>query len=250
MTLQTACTADSFQAPQAQAADAAPDRRARFVTGDFPLLRGLGTKARAAMARDLEIQRCHQGEIVIAQGEDSHALYFVLAGELLGIMLSDSGKEVAFARFGPDSCFGEFSALDAGPRSLTVSAATACCLARLPCRHFRSWLQREPVIGHNLALELIARNRDLTNRFFELIVHDVDTRVRLLLSRLAQSQSQLIDGGVLDPAPTHELMAAHVGANREAVSRAISHLTRTGVISAQRRRVRIHDAAALLPGTL
>lgn len=43
-----------------------------------------------------------------------------------------------------------------------------------------------------------------------------------ILIRCLIEAGQLQDGGVLDPAPSHSLIAAHVGANPEAVSRAVA----------------------------
>jgi CRP-like cAMP-binding protein len=97
-------------------------------------------------------------------------------------------------------------------------------------------------------LDLAERNRRLTERIFALVAHDVDKRVRALLSRLAQRAGQLKPGGVLSPAPTHHAMAAYVGANREAVSRVIARLAADGVIETGRRRIAFRDIDALLRG--
>jgi CRP-like cAMP-binding protein len=72
--------------------------------------------------------------------------------------------------------------------------------------------------------------------------------VRLLLMRLAQEREQLKPGGEIKPAPTHEAMAAFVGANREAVSRVIARLGKGGVITAKRQKVTIENVAGLLEG--
>ena len=92
------------------------------------------------------------------------------------------------------------------------------------------------------------RNRLMTERIFGLVVHNVDQRLRVLLSRLAQANGQLRRGGVLYPAPTHDALASYVGANREAVSRVLARLSAEGIIGTGRRRITFLDIEALLAG--
>ena len=90
-------------------------------------------------------------------------------------------------------------------------------------------LLREIQADASLSLaDLSGRIRAATDRLFELSVMDVETRVRHYLVRTLIEAGQLQDGGVLDPAPSHGLIAAHVGANREAVSRSVAVFRRAG----------------------
>ena len=212
------------------------------------LLAGLEPAVRARFLADLTLVWVTPGQMVIEQGEHSEDVWFVLEGALVGLLLSQAGREVAFTEIGPGSYFGELAALDGRPRSITVSAVQRSRLARLAGGGLRRWMAEEPVISRNLALDLADRNRRLTERIYGLVVHDVDTRVRSLLTRLAQSRAQLKPGGMLAPAPTHDAIATHVGANREAVSRVIARLTREGVIDARRQRIVLRDLPALLAG--
>lgn len=188
------------------------------------------------------------GRIVVEQGEESRDVYMMLSGRAIGMMLTEEGRQVSFMEFGPDSYFGELAALDGSPRSISVSVTEASRIARLPHAAFLHWLEREPRILRNIAVELAARNRALNERVVGLIVHDVETRVRMLLMRLAQEREQLKPGGEIKPAPTHEAMAAFVGANREAVSRVIARLGKSGVITARRQKVTIENVAGLIDG--
>ena len=219
--------------------------------GDLPslsLLSGLDAATRAEFAADLQSILIQPGQIVVEQGDRSDDVYVVLSGRLLGLLLSAGGKEIAFAEIGPGQYFGELTALDGRERSITVSAATRSRLGVMRAVAFRGWMTREPRIAQNLAFELAERNRRLTERIFDLVVHDVDTRVRVLLSGLAQRAEQLKPGGVLSPAPTHHAMATYVGANREAVSRVIARLAADGVIETGRRKIAFRDIDALLKG--
>ncbi|TCN17294.1 Crp/Fnr family transcriptional regulator [Sinorhizobium americanum] len=216
--------------------------------GSVSLLAELNESTRAAFAKSLCLRTVKPGQIVVEQGERTDDLYIVFSGRLLGLLLSANGKEVAFTEIGRASYFGELAALDGQPRSITVSALSESQLGVMHASMFCGWIEREPRIGFNLARDLAKRNRTLTERIFGLVVHDVDKRVRVLLSRLAQSTGQLRPGGVLEPAPTHDAIATYVGANREAVSRVIARLSSDGMIEAGRRRIVFHNIDALLSG--
>ncbi|MCE8510435.1 Crp/Fnr family transcriptional regulator [Ruegeria pomeroyi] len=212
------------------------------------LLAGLETEVLAEFADDLELVTVYTGQTVMEQGETSTEMYVVVRGRLVGLLLSPNGKEVAFTEITSGRYFGELSALDGRPRSLTISAAETTVLARMPAQRLLDWMAREPRLAHNLAIDLAERNRALTERVFGLVVHDVDKRVRALLIQQAQAAQQLKPGGVLDPSPTHDVIANYIGATREAVSRVMARLAAAGVIETGRRRLEIADIEQLFEG--
>ncbi|MEM1363757.1 MAG: Crp/Fnr family transcriptional regulator [Pseudomonadota bacterium] len=192
--------------------------------------------------------RVLKGQTVIEKGERTSDVFIVLNGRLVGVLISAEGKEVAYAEFRRTAYFGELAALDDGPRSLTVHAAEECLVGKISGPQFLDWLDNYPRIARNLMIDLSYRNRGLNERIFELVVHDVETRVRLLLVRLAMESDQLHDGGHLDPAPTHSDIAAHVGANREAVSRVFARLAKSGVIESGRKKITLLEVETLVEG--
>lgn len=216
--------------------------------GRMPLFDGVAADTLNAVAGSCQEITFDEGRIVVEQGAGTREFYMMLSGRAIGMMLTEAGRQVSFTEFGPSSFFGELAALDGSPRSITVSVTEPSRLARMTHTAFADWMTREPRILRNVAVELSRRNRALNERVVGLIVHDVEKRVRMLLVRLAQEREQLKPGGSIQPAPTHEAMAAFVGANREAVSRVIARLAKGGVISARRQKVTIEDLAALLDG--
>lgn len=221
---------------------------ARADAADFALLADLPASVRDglwAQVRDVKFSR---GEIVIEQGDEGDDVYFLRSGALVGVLLSEEGKEIAFSDFRPGAFFGELAALDSGTRSITISAVEPSVLGRLSGAAFRDWLMRSPELSCALARELGRRQRLMIERVYALVVHDVDKRVRLALTRLAQSAGQFENGGTIAPAPTHSAIAAHVGANREAVTRVMARLARAGVLETGRQRITFHDVDALTDG--
>jgi CRP-like cAMP-binding protein len=218
------------------------------VLANVALFAELPAEARAKLAADFQVFEVDEGRMVIEQGGTDRELYVLVSGALVGSLVTEDGRQIGFTNIREHAYFGEMSALDGRPRSITVTATVPCTLARLPVAAFRRWIEAHPSIAVNLAIDLSERNRELNQRVFGLIAHDVGTRVRLLLCQIAQEAGELKAGGVVSPAPTHEAMASFVGANREAVSRVISRLGREGLIEKGRQRIVIKDLPGLLDG--
>jgi CRP-like cAMP-binding protein len=216
--------------------------------GKLSLFSGIALSNLKHVTDEVQVSRVPKGHIVVDRGETGTDVFLVLAGHLVGVLIAEDGKEVAYATIAENSVFGEMAALDGGPRSLTVQAATECLIGRVPGPIFNRWLTEHPQISRNLLRELVERTRRLNDRVFELVVHDVETRVRLMLVRMAMEAGALEPGAVIDPAPSHSMIASHVGANREAVSRVMSRLTKLGVLESGRKRVAIIDVDALVEG--
>lgn len=210
------------------------------------LFRGVPLSELKHVTDEVQVSRVPKGQIVVDRGESGTDVFLVMAGNLIGVLIAEDGKEVAYATIAENSVFGEMAALDGGPRSLTVQAAEECLIGRVPGPVFNRWIDQHPQIARNLLTELVERTRRLNDRVFELVVHDVETRVRLMLVRLAMEAGALEPGAVIDPAPSHSSIASHVGANREAVSRVMSKLTKMGIIESGRKRIALKDVDALV----
>ncbi len=115
----------------------------------------------------------------------------------------------------------------------------------MPTGAFRDSLLAQPIIALNLATELCHRLRNKNEQMFGLVMQDVEARLRLLLLQLARESGQVRTHALLRPAPTQEALAARIGANREAVSRALSRLKRLGLIGTSRRNIVIRNIDAL-----
>lgn len=216
--------------------------------GKLSIFAGIPLSELQSIVEPVRVSRVPKGQIVIDRGEAGEDVFLVLMGHLIGVLVAEDGKEVAYATIAENSVFGEMAALDGGPRSLTVQAGSECLIGRVSGAVFNGWIDDHPQIARNLLRELVGRTRRLNDRVFELVVHDVETRVRLMLVRMAMEEGALDSGAVIDPAPSHAMIASHVGANREAVSRVMSRLTKAGVIDSGRKRIELIDVDALVDG--
>lgn len=214
----------------------------------FSFARNVDLDALAGLTQSISIELCRRDSIVAERGAPGRDVFLVLSGECIGVVASMAGKEVAVDRLPPGSIFGELALLDGGGRVRTVRAAELTEVGRIPAAAFNGWLLDNPQAMRDLLADFAGRMRSMTDRLFELSVMDVETRVRHHLVRTLIEAGQLHDGGLLDPAPSHGLIAAHVGANREAVSRAVARFRRAGMIESTRLRIVVRDARALEQG--
>lgn len=186
-----------------------------------------------------------EGARLFEKGDGGDRVFVLLSGRLVAHRLSTGGRNVVLSIFRPGSLFGEMAVLEDQPRSLSVYAETDCRLLQMPTLKFRENLLAQPIIALNLATELCRRLRNMNDQMFGLVTQDVEARICLLLLRLVRESGQVSATALLRPAPTQEVLAARIGANREAVSRALSRLRRLGLIDTSRQNILIRDVDAL-----
>jgi len=198
------------------------------------------------LARTVRRSTYNPGEMVVQHMDEDDDVYVILNGSLIASIISPEGREVAFDVMGAGEYFGEIAAIDGGGRSASVAALLAAEVGSISGKRFRELIDSHPKIASALVYDLVARIRRLTERNYENIALRIKHRVKLELLRLANRAGVLHDGGILTPAPTHAQIAAQVGANREAVTREISALAKSGLIKASRQSITFHDAEALV----
>jgi CRP/FNR family transcriptional regulator, cyclic AMP receptor protein len=218
----------------------------RLALKKTSLFQGLSDAVLENIVQRLEAITAARGKLLMVNGDTTTDAYLLIRGRVIGQLVAENGREILFTEIAQGGYFGEIAALDGAARSITISASTDCVLAKIPRQCFLELLQTHPQLGINLAKNLAARLREMNERVFGLVMHDVETRVRIRLMQLAQTQEQLTNGGIITDTPTHEGMANFIGANREAVSRAFAKLIKSGVIATARKQVEIKNLDGLM----
>lgn len=211
----------------------------------------------AAAATDMESlcgrvhpTRFKAGEMVLGQKDQSADVFVVQTGRLLAILYTEDGREVSYEEIRAGQLFGELAALDGKERSVSVFAIDPVTLIRVPAPVFRDFLGRSPEAALALMHEMSSRVRRLTERNFQMVVFDVEQRVRTYIVRRAEHEGLLCRNGVLSPFPTHAEIANQIGTNREEVSRTLGRLSKSGILRTGRKKIEIIDPMALLDGVL
>lgn len=113
-------------------------------------------------------------------------------------------------------------------------------IVSVPKSHFLRCMRAHADFNDAVVRSLTQTVVDLHTRLFEVAALDVRARLAGRLLALASGKSRLIEG-----APTHAMLAASIGASREAVSRHLSDLEKERLIRCRRRTIEIIDWGGL-----
>jgi CRP/FNR family transcriptional regulator, cyclic AMP receptor protein len=191
-------------------------------------------------------RRYERGTPIVDYLDASDDVFFIVFGEVKVTIYSRAGKAVSFSIMGPGEVFGEYPAIDQGPRSASVEARTNCLVASLPADAFRELLRTEPRIAEALLPQLVRKIRALTTRVYEFSTLAVKNRIQAELLRLANLAPRDGKCARIAPVPTHAEIASRVATHREAVTREINRLLRAGVIERESGALVVKDVDRLI----
>lgn len=217
------------------------DRGDRPVLGleRVRLLAGLPAEVLDDLRQRCRWRRHAAGARIIERATPGRDVLFIVEGRVRVGHVTDDGREITYAEIDAGGTVGELAAIDGGPRSAEVVAATDCRTAALPAEAFRSLLLRHPETALRL-LEAYARIIRLADlRITELSTTGVAARLaRELLRRAGRDAAGEL---AIDPLPTQEQLASITGTTRETIGRVMIQLTRTSLIRRRGRRLVLLD---------
>ena len=190
-------------------------------------------------------RRARAGECLLDYGEGGSDLYFVASGKVRVQIQTVSGKEALLRDIGDGEFFGELAAIDGLPRSASIVALTDTTIAKMPPGLFREIIHTRPEVCDAIMALLASQVRMLANRVNEFSALDVCGRIRAELLRLARPEKSGAAGTVISPPPTHSELAARVSCRREAVTRELNALKRSGAIEQRKTAIVLLDPAGL-----
>ncbi len=195
------------------------------------------------LIRDYSVARVYpKNSIVINEGDQSDALFFILDGKVKIYVSDQDGREVILNILGVGEFFGELSLIDEAPRSASVMTLESSKLSMISKTGFQQCIAEHPDIAMRLMLVLCRRIRTLTESVKNLALLDVYGRVARTLENMAVSNN---DELVIEQRLTHQDIASMVGASREMVSRIMKELIVGNYIEFKDRRIVIHKKLPL-----
>jgi CRP-like cAMP-binding protein len=209
------------------------------------VLRPLSDDDLALLLDGIVWRRVPPEQAVVSHLSAGRQVYFVIEGEFRTTMTTPYGRVVAIGVVGPGGHFGEIAALTGAPRTLSVIANTSAFVAECSAEAFQHAMRRNALFAEAIAVSLARRVALLTDRLFELATLELRFRVYSELLRLARGGEAANEGLIIRNAPTHETMAAAIGAQREAVTRELRHLASEGIIRQTRRELVVLDIERL-----
>ena len=159
---------------------------------DTPMFGGLSTAELSEIVTIMQVQHLREGQLLFEEGQAGNAWYVVYEGQLEILKDAGQGAEVLATR-GPKACIGEMAVLDGSARSATARAAGQVTLFKFPRTAFAELLQAENhaayKLVHQMALVLVARQRDITSRLSSLLHANQDALVREGLAPIVELAS-------------------------------------------------------------
>jgi len=191
-----------------------------------------------ALGRLASLRHAPRGTVVLREGEETNAIYFILNGALKVLVSDVEGREVILTMLGRGELFGEMGALDDNPRSATVVATQPSDLVMVSKIDFQKTLLNHFDVSLFIMRGLAKRLRLADRKIESLALLDVYGRVARLLLDL----SEVEDGRrVINRRITKQDIAKMIGASREMVSRVMKDLQQQGLIDEEESRIVLHE---------
>ncbi len=195
------------------------------------------------LARSAVRLRKTPGSVLLGEGQPSDGLHIVLRGRV-NLLRAAEGRDLILAALGPGEVFGEACAFGGVTMSSTAVAAVQSELLRVPPEALTELLRRSPETTMRLMRLQSDKLREVEAVASGLALCDVEERLRRTLARLARRQGRrgpASTGWILAPVPTQSELARMVGSCRETVSRTLTAMARSGLVSASGRRMLLDD---------
>jgi len=198
----------------------------------MPLFAELSQQRLDALAAQCTWRRFEPGQPIVSRHTSGGEVHLIVDGRVRIHVYAADGREVLFTQVQEGSIVGDFAAVDGGLRTTDAHASTRVLSASLSGAEFKQLLRQEPRVEERYVRYLVGLVRNLTDRVIELSTLAVQNRIRAEVLRQAQAAVEPdSDFARLEPPPRHADLAAQVGTTREQVTRELSALARTGIVS-------------------
>jgi CRP-like cAMP-binding protein len=108
------------------------EARSDAALAKFPLLKGMTSAEKEELLSLMERHRYSPGDLILAEGASTQAIWVVLSGECRASKATVDGAEKVLTTIEPGGVFGEMSFFQPAPHSATVKALSAVEVACLP----------------------------------------------------------------------------------------------------------------------
>lgn len=212
--------------------------------GGIPLFRTLARPDLERLEAACTWRECGNGQWVIDNEGDGTEMFIVLRGHLR-VVTGTGGRETILRDLRDGEYFGELAALDGRPRSAGVLSVTDSTLACMPAAALRGAIHDHPDVSDQIIATLVGQIRMLANRTNETAGLNARQRMWAEMLRLARSKPATPGSAVLSPPPTHAELASRIGSHREAVTRELNAMERSGLIVRRRGAIELVDTTRL-----
>ena len=182
------------------------------------------------------MQNYQKKEYIYFSLDDVDKVYIIKEGNVEIGYLDESGKELSIDILGSGEFFGTLLGKGLpGGYARAVNRALVCIMSR---QDFEEFLQRVPAMSMRVLKLMGFKINVLENKLQNLVFKDIRTRICDLLFSLYQKNGDY-QRNIIKVPLTHQDIANLVGCTRETASLNLSELKKEGVISYEKRRIKI-----------
>ena len=199
-----------------------------------------------ALAGGASLERLGAGEgMTIEPREHARRVIVLLSGRATVYEPGPRGRGLTLSVAEAGTVVG-VAGLSERARGLRVVATKPSLLCLVAFEAFEGVARRNPEVGLRLVRVLGERIGVLETRLAELAYGGVAARLAGAILRLVEGEGVMgRQGARLPTRYTHRQLGSMIGANREAVTRALGRLRRGGLIEIRERRIHVVDLEAL-----
>ena len=209
----------------------------------FSLFKRLDISAADRLAQQARTRMVRKGEMVLKRGQVLDGLFTVLEGKLKIYLLSCNGSERIIRLLSPGDSFGEVIMFNEIASPVFVQGLASSRLAYFPRESVYEMLASRPQFT-------IAMVQSLSHMLHEMIA-DLESccmqnaRQRLAHYLVCRAHSGTTPPEILQLPASKAIVASTLNLSAETFSRELHQLARDGLISVDRRQIRIDDVEAL-----
>lgn len=189
-----------------------------------------------------KIVRYKRGILVIKPESELNKVYFLRKGLIRQFWVSAEGEEVTIHIFKPGSLFPLMLIIIKNSDSFYFEALTNVELQEFSAQESLNSIKNNPNLLYEFTEKFAFAINGLSLRIEMLAVSKVSTKILIFLDYLAKSFGTKIDDGKIEVNLnfTHNDISSWIGAQRETVSREISKLTKSGVLTFNKKGILIN----------
>lgn len=209
----------------------------------FPLFKPLDSEAADELTRRARARTVRKGELLLKRGEALDGLFTVLSGKLKIYLLSCNGAERIVRLLSPGDSFGEVIMFNEIASPVFVQGLVTSRLAYFPRESVYAMLASRPKFT-------IAMVKSLSHMLHEMI-SDLESccmqnaRQRLAHYLVCRAHDGAEPTEILQLPASKAIVASTLNLSAETFSRELHQLARDGLISIDRRKIRMHDVDKL-----
>lgn len=209
------------------------------------LLGSLSREELERLASTIPVMDFDTGRHVFTPAYRGGVFFLLLAGRVR-VYRAERGREVTLALIEAGELFGEAAFTSRRRRGAYAEALVSSRVALMSREALGGLVRSEPAVALR-AMELLSERLSLyEQRIVDVSVRDVPSRLAGLLLELAEREGVVTsEGRKIATRYTHEQIAAMIGAQRVAVTRALSELRRVGAVEVRSRQIFITNTRLL-----